>query len=149
MWLRLILSTAILYMLALGCGQEPEPPDPGDAVYAADFTPGRLVYATVSCDRFLTHAILSLSRRVHSFDLSVNLTDDCSRSGGGFAFGQVLVLGTYAATDTLVSFTPTSGATPPFTAGFDGTYMRVTLPARSDSLAATPIMLQLGPRQPF
>lgn len=139
-----------LALLALGgCATDPRAPDPGDALYAAGFTPGRLVYATINCDRFLTHAVMSLGRRAHEFDLSVNLYDDCTRAGGGFTYWEVLVLGTYTTDGSLVSLQPTSGATPPFTATFDGTFMRVSLPARTDSLAATPILLQLGPREAF
>jgi hypothetical protein len=141
-----LLAAAVL---ALGCSSEPSPPDPGDALYAAEFDPAILVYATPACDRFLNHGVLSLSRRVHSFDLSVNLFDDCSRAGGGFAFWEVLILGTYTYRDSVVRFTPTSGATPPFTAVFDGQYMRVTLPARSDSLGAAPVLIHLGPREAF
>ncbi len=148
MCIRIRLIASVLLGLG-GCATDPRAPDPGDALYAADFIPARLVYATINCDRMLTHAVISLSRRVHGFDLSVNLFDDCTKAGGGFTYWEVLVLGTYTTDGSLVSLHPTSGATPPFTATFDGNFMRVSLPARTDSLAATPILLQLGPREAF
>ena len=135
--------------VGLSCDTSTGPPDPGNASYAVEFTPGRLVYATLNCDRYVTHAVLSLGRRDRRFDLSTNLYDDCSRSGGGYAFWEVLILGHYTINDTLLAFIPESGATPPFAGSFDAAYVRLTLPARSDSLALTPIPLELGPKVPF
>ena len=149
MSIRASQSAALILGLVLSCNTSTGPTDPGDASYAVVFTPGRLVYATVNCDRFVTHAVLSLGRRDRGFDLSTNLYDDCSRAGGGFTFWEVLILGHYSMNDTLLAFTSESSTTPPFTGSFDGTYVRLTLPARSDSLAATPIGLELGPKVPF
>ena len=149
MSIRPLPTVALILGFGLSCDTSTGPPDPGDASYAVEFTPGRLVYATVNCDRFVTHAVLSLGRRDHGFDLSTNLYDDCSRAGGGYAFWEVLILGHYSMNDTLLTFTPESGATPPFTGSFDAAYVRLMLPARSDSLAPTPIALELGPKVPF
>lgn len=149
MSIRAFRFAVLIVGLGFSCDTTTGPPDPGDASYAVEFTPGRLVYATVNCDRFVTHAVLSLGRRDRGFDLSTNLYDDCSRAGGGYTFWEVLILGQYAMTDTLLAFTPESGATPPFTGSFDAEYVRLTLPARTDSLAATPIALELGPKLPF
>ena len=151
MSMRAFRSATLILALGLSpsCETSTGPPDPGNGSYAVVFTPGRLVYATVNCDRFVTHAVLSLGRVDRGFDLSTNLYDDCSRAGGGFTFWEVLILGHYFVNDTLLTFTPESGATPPFTGSFDANYVRLTLPARSDSLAITPIALELGPKVSF
>jgi hypothetical protein len=146
---RALVPAALMLGLGLSCDTSTGPADPGDASYAVEYTPGRLVSVTPSCDRFVTHAVLSLGQRNRGFDLSTNLYDDCSRTEGGFTFWEVLIIGHYSITDTLLAFTPESGATPAFTGTFDATHVRLTLPARSDSLAVTPITLELGPRTPF
>jgi hypothetical protein len=92
---------------------------------------------------------MSLGRRFHSFDLSINFTDDCSRSGGGYAFWEALILGDYTTTGREFVLIPDTTRMPRFPGTFDGTYVRFTLPANPDSLAPTPIEMQLGPRQPF
>lgn len=142
-------SLAVLSLVAFACDDATGPPDPGDASYAVVYDPGRLVYATVNCDRLLTHAVLSLGRRDRGFGLSINVVDDCSRAGGGFAFWEVLILGHYSVADTLLTFMPESSGTPQFSGAFDADYVRLTLPPRSDSLAPTPIAVELGPRVPF
>lgn len=146
--LRALPPAALIVGLTVSCSASTGP-DPGGAVYAVDYTPGRLVSATAGCDRFVTHAVLGLGRAERGFELSINLYDDCTRTGGGFEFWEVLVLGHYAIDDTLLAFTPESGATPPFTGAFDTTHVRLTLPPRPDSLAAAPIALELGPRMSF
>ena len=147
--IRALACATLILGLALSCDTSTGPPDPGDASYSVEYTPGRLVYATVNCDRFVVHSVLSLGRRDHGFDLSTNLYDDCTRAGGGYTFWEVLILGHYSVNDTLLTFTPESGATPPFTGSFDAAVVRLTLPGRSDSLAPTPIALELGNKTPF
>lgn len=142
------LATLTL-VLGLACDTAPQAPDPGDAIYSVAYTPGHLVYATYACDRLLTHAVLSLSRRVHGFDLSVNLVDDCTRVGGGFSFWEVLILGDYEVTDTSLTFTPDQASTPAFTGSFDARSLRLTLPPRADSLAPTPIDVEFESKTPF
>lgn len=114
---------------------------PADS-YADGFSPGILIYATVNCDRRLTHAVLSMNR-LGDFDLSINITDDCSRSGGGYGYGEVLILGSYTWADSNLHFTPEAGGTGPFPGTFDSDSVRLTLPPRTDSLAATQIQLHL------
>jgi hypothetical protein len=141
---------AVLGALALAsCDSPTAPLDPGDASYAVDYNPVRLVSTIAECDRLFTHAIVSLGRKGHSFSLSANFMDDCSRIGGGYAYWEVYFAGHYALVDTTVAFTPDPGLTPPFVGTFDGTYIRLTLPARPDSMALVPIPVQLGPKEPF
>lgn len=139
----------IFVVLGAACGTATGPLDPGDASYDVVYNPGRVVHATVNCDRAMTHAVIGMGRRDRGFDLSINLYDDCSRAGGGFTFWEVLILGHYTVTDTLLTFTPESGATPPFPGSFDAAHVRFTLPARSDSLAPTPIDMELGDKVSF
>lgn len=101
------------------------------------------------CDRYLSYAILSLGRRNQGFDLSINVMNDCTRAGGGWTYGEVYTSGHYSVTDSVLTFTPDPGRMPPFSGTFDATYVRLTLPVRSDSLALEPIPLQLGPKRPF
>ena len=143
------VAVAVALVAGSTCDSPTGLPDPGDASYAVVYDPGRLVYATLNCDRFVTHAVLSLGRRDRGFGLSVNLHDDCTRAGGGFAFWEVLILGRYAVSDSTLTFTPEAAGDPEFPGTFDARYVRVTLPARADSLAPTPIPMELGPRHPF
>jgi hypothetical protein len=129
-------------LVSAACGTHTEPiPEPADS-YAAEYDPGVLIYATVNCDRLLTHALLAMNR-LGDFDLSINIIDDCSRSGGGYGYGEVLILGTYTWADSTLQFTPATGGTGPFSGTFDSDSVRLTLPARTDSLAATPLQLHL------
>ena len=129
-------------LASVTCSTEAEPMlKPGDA-YADDFSPGVLIYATVNCDRRLTHAVLSMNH-LGDFDLSINITDDCSRSSGGYAYGEVLILGRYTWADSSLHFTPEAGGTGPFPGTFDSDSVRLTLPPRTDSLAATQFQLHL------
>jgi hypothetical protein len=139
----------ILVAVSTSCGTSTQPYDPGDASYSVVYTPARIVYATVNCDRYLSYGILSLGRRRSSFELSVNLTEDCTRAGGRWSYWEVLMFGHYAIADTVLTFTPDSARTPAFSGTFDAAYVRLTLPPRSDSLAPVPIPMQLGPRMPF
>lgn len=144
---RLTFCAAALLVLGPACRSSTGPPDPGGASYSVVYDPPRVVFATVNCDRSIPYAIISLGRG--DFGLSINIIEDCSRSGGGFSFGEVLILGSYSVRDTTLSFVPEEARTPPFSGSFDASYVRITVPARTDSLAATPILVELGPRQPF
>jgi hypothetical protein len=144
-----LLSAAAALSVCAGCESSTGPVDPGGASYSAGYAPGRLVYATLNCDRLLTYAILSLGRSRREFDLSVNIVEDCSRAGAGYAYWGVLILGDYMVTDSVLAFAPDSPSTPAFTGTFDGAYVTLELPVRSDSLAPTPVTVQLGPRAPF
>jgi hypothetical protein len=145
---RSLKAAAIATLVAIAsCNSSTGPPDPSGASYSRAFDPPRIVMATENCDRLLTYGILSLGEG--DFDLSVNLIDDCSRGGGGHDFWEVLILGQYTVRDTLLSFNPEVGKTPPFSGTFDAEYVRLELPPRPDSLSILPISLELGPRAPF
>ncbi len=147
---RYVLLASILAAVSATCRSSTAPAaDPGDASYSVSLTPPPVIYATSNCDRYLSYAILSLGRRLHDFSLSINVMNDCTRAGGTWTYGEVYIDGHYATADTALSFTPYPGRTAPFLGTFDATYVRLTLPARADSLALTPIALQLGPRMPF
>ena len=135
--------------MTVGCGSSTGPYDPGDASYSVAYNPARVVYATVNCDRYLSYGILSLGTRRSRFEFSLNLMDDCTRAGGTWTYWEVFFEGGYSVTDTLISFIPDSARTPRFTGSFDRSYVRLTLPARADSLAPMPIPMQLGPKMPF
>jgi hypothetical protein len=136
------VTTFILTLAALGCSTESEPPPEPAGTFSDAYDPGRLIYATVNCDRRLTYAILDMNH-LGDFDLSINVIDDCTRSGGGLGFGEVLMLGTYTRESSTLHFTPESGGTGSFQGTFDADSVRVTLPARTDSLAATDLQLRL------
>jgi hypothetical protein len=144
-----LVFAAVAVAVTTSCDSSTAPPDPGDASYSVALAPAPIIYATVNCDRYLSYAILSLGRRLRGFDLSINVMNDCTRAGGIWTYGEVYISGHYSVTDSVLIFTPDPGRTPPFAGTFDPTYVRLTLPARSDSLALTPIPLQLGPKMPF
>jgi hypothetical protein len=133
-------------VLALGSCRDTGPePDPSGTYSVAYPTPGPLIYSTTNCDRYLQYAITSLGRG--SFELSINVFEDCRRTGNGYASWEVLVLGRYTTVDTTLMFTPESPGTAPFPGTFDRSFIRLTVPARTDSLASTPIHIELGPKQ--
>ena len=149
-------AVAVSFLLAgfLGgsCGGDSTgifPLDPGDASYSTVYDPPRIVGTSPQCDRLMTYAIMSLGRRFHTFELSINLIDNCSRSGGGYTYWESLILGDYTSTGGQFVLIPDTTRMPRFAGTFDGTYVRFTLPANPDSLAPTPVEMQLGPRQPF
>jgi hypothetical protein len=144
-----LLFAAVVVAGTASCGSTTAPADPGDATYSVALTPPPVIYATVNCDRYLSYAILSLGRRLREFSLSINVMNDCTRAGGIWTYGEVYIEGHYATADTVLTFTPDPGRTAQFFGTFDATYVRLTLPARADSLALTPISLQLGPKMPF
>jgi hypothetical protein len=144
-----LVLAAVAVAVTASCESSTAPPDPGDASYSVALTPAPIIYATVTCDRYLSYAILSLGRRNRGFDLSINVMNDCTRGGGTWTYGEVYTSGHYTMTDSVLTFTPDPGRMPPFTGTFDATYVRIILPVRSDSLALAPIPLQLGPKMPF
>ena len=149
MTLRAVVFAAFGAVALASCDSTTAPQDPGNGSYAVGYDPARLVSSTADCDRLFTHAVMSLGREDHFFELSANFMDDCSRGGTGYAYWGIYFTGHYAMTDTTVTFTPDPGLTPPFTGTFDGLYIRAVLPARPDSMGAVPIPVQLGPKVPF
>ena len=100
-----------------------------------------MIYVLPNCDRYLQYAITSLGRGM--FELSMNVFEDCRRTNNGYSSWEVLVLGRYTTTDTTVHFTPDVSLTAPFLGTFDRSSMRITVPARPDSLAAVSIHIEL------
>lgn len=149
MRLRPLLSTAFLLCGVLACDDGMAPPDPGGASYSAEFDPGSIIYATINCDRLMTHAILSLGGpRTRGFDLSINITEDCTHAGGGYTYWEVLILGHYAVEGDELTFTPDSGSTPSFTGTYDFSHVSVTLPVHG-GLSVVPVDVVLGSKSPF
>jgi hypothetical protein len=143
------LLAAAVAAATISCDSGTAPGDPGDASYSVAPDPAPIIHATAICDRYLSYAILSLGRRVREFSLSINIMNDCTPGGGIWTYGEVYIEGDYAIAATALTFTPEPGRTPPFAGSFDGAFVRLTLPPRADSLGATPIPVQLGPRMPF
>ena len=140
---RSLFAAAVLALS--GCSDSGPQFDPSGTYSVAYPTPGPLIYAMPNCDRYLQYAITSLGRG--SFELSMNVFEDCRRTGNGYSSWEVLVLGRYTAADTTLMFNPQSPGTAPFPGTFDRSFIRLTVPARPDSLAATPIHIELGPKQ--
>jgi len=146
------LSVLIAVSLGASCGGDAaglSPLDPGDASYSHPFEPPRVVDSTAACTRLMTYAIMSFGRRYHEFALSINFIDNCSPSGGGYTYWESYIDGDYTAFGGQFELIPDTTKLPRFSGTFDGTYVRFTLPADPDSLAPTPVEMQLGPRQPF
>jgi hypothetical protein len=146
------LSLVLVAFTAASCEGEASgvvPLDPGDASYSHPFDPPRVVDSTAACTRLMTYAIMSFGRRFHEFALSINFIDNCSASGGGYTYWESYIDGDYTTTGRDFVLIPDTTKMPRFPGTFDGTYVRFILPANPDSLAPTPVEMQLGPRQPF
>lgn len=143
-WKAITRARALALLLA-ACDSQPDPA----GTYGTEYDPPVVIYATVNCDRLVPHAVLSLGGRVRDFDLSINVVEDCSRSGGGFSFWEVLLLGSYTVAGRTLAFTMDSATAPTFSALFDGTHVTLTLPPTIDSLAPVEVVLRVGPRSPL
>ena len=78
---RLVLA---LLLPLLACGTDPSNSTeaPFSADYSKGFEPPLLVAGPPGCDRLITYATLGLQRD-WMFDFSINVSDDCRRSGQG------------------------------------------------------------------
>ena len=139
----LVATTSLL----VGCGTNPEE-RLLEGTYAAAIDPPLVGYATLNCDRLIPHVSLAVNTQ-GGFDLSIDVTDDCSRAGGGISPFEVLKLGTYARVGPTLSFTPDGEAGPTFTGHIEGQYVRLTLPAEFEGLAPNDLELRIGPRSPL
>jgi hypothetical protein len=131
----------------VGCGDsgtEPKQPDPSGTYSEAYSTPGPLIYSTTTCDRYLQYAITSLGQG--AFELSMNVFEDCRRTGNSYSSWEVWIRGTYTTADTTLAFTPVTPGTAPYAGTFDDTSMRITVPPRPDSLSGSPIPIELVKR---
>ena len=142
--LRVLVITSALIS---GCSTEPEE-RPIEGTYVADYDPPLVGYATLNCDRLISYVFLAVNT-VGGFDLSMSVTDDCSRVGGSVTSFEVLKLGTYARVGPALSFTPDGEAAPAFTGQLEGEYVRLTLPADFEALAPNDLELRVGPRLPL
>jgi hypothetical protein len=119
-----MLRWAAIGVLA-SCGTEPDD-RPILASYAGSYDPARLISATVNCDRLVSHVVLELGNE-GVFELSINVVDDCTRAGGGFAFSEVYRLGTYARQGSALAFTPDGENTPAFSGTLEPTAIVLVL----------------------
>lgn len=142
--LRVLVITSALIS---GCGTEPDE-RPVEGTYVGNYDPPLVGYATLNCDRLITYVLLAVNT-VGGFDLSISVTDDCSRVSGGVTSFEVLKLGTYARVGPTLSFTPDGEAAPAFTGQIEGEYVRLTLPAEFEELAPNDLELRVGPRSPL
>ena len=134
-----ILPLAVWGLLA-GCGTEPND-RPELSFFAVGYEPGQLISATETCDHLVTHVLLVLST-AETFELSANVQDDCTRSGGDLGDGQVFRLGTYTRQASTLSFTSDSASQPEFAGTREtGAIVLVFLPGL-DSLAS-PVELRV------
>jgi hypothetical protein len=129
------------------CGTEPDDA-PLAGMYVGDYEPSRLVSTTLDCDRLVSYALLAVNT-LEDFDLSLSVTDDCSRAGGGFAFFEVLKLGKYTRQGSTLVFTPDSEPTAEFNGELEGEFVRLTLPPGFGNLAPNQVELRVGPRSPL
>jgi len=128
-----------------GCGDagtQPGQPDPSGTYSVPYPTPGPLIYALPNCDRYLQYAIIDLGQG--TFDLSMNVFEDCRRTGNGYDHWMVEVFGRYTVADTTVTFTPAAPGMGLFPGTFSEGSMRITVPARPDSLSRVPIYIELA-----
>jgi hypothetical protein len=136
------LGFAILYLAIWGqlaaCGTEPDD-RLAQFLYAVGYEPPQVISTTEECDHLVTHVLLVLSE-AGSFELSTNVQDDCTRTGGGFADGEVFRLGTYTRQGPTLSFTSDGAALPEFSGTLD-TEAIVFLPGL-DSLSS-PVSLRV------
>lgn len=140
------LRTLVILSLVCGCGTEPEV-RPLEGTYAAAYDPGVVGYATETCDRLISHVVLSLTTQ-GTFDLSINVVDDCSRGGGGVSSFEVLEPGTYSRLGPTLSLTLEGETTAALTGQLIDEYMRLTLPADFEALAPNHLELRLDPVTP-
>jgi hypothetical protein len=134
-------------LLGGGCGTGPED-RLLEGSYVASYDPPLVGYATLNCDRLITYAFLAVNS-LGGFDLSISVTDDCSRVGGGLSSFEVLKLGTYTRHGATLSFTPDRETASVFTGHLEGEYVRLTLPAEFEALAPNDLELLVGPRLPL
>jgi hypothetical protein len=132
----------------VNCGTEPDLPQLQSGKYDASYYPNLPVTnRTPSCDRLLSRALLVIGTD-HFFELSVNVIDDCTRSGGGFSYFDLGLSGGYyvdGPQGTEVTFLPNKDA-PAFPGTVAGEYFTVWLPPEL-GLGPSPVEVRAGPRE--
>lgn len=137
---------AILALLAGSCTTEPELPSLQGS-YSTAYSPPRVVGVSGPCDRMVSYAILSMGDQGH-FGLSINIIDDCTRSEGGYSYGEIYTQGDYAREDSVVTFVTDRSDGTRFEGEVAGDYVTLAVP-QALGVAPVRILLHLGPRQPF
>lgn len=153
---RKLLAIGLLGVTFTACSSSTGP-DPSEASYSGVFDPPRLALATENCDRFLTGATLILGDdtgvqnefAAGYFELSVDLTDDCSPGGGETSTWREVISGEYAFTDSTLVFGSPLTSFPEFSATFDEQFVRLELPPHQAWPALTSVTIELGPREPL
>jgi hypothetical protein len=130
----------------VSCGTDPDLQRLPDGQYETEYDPPLLTRSTPGCDRMLSRAFLVISAR-GTFELSINVIDDCSRGGQGFSYFGILRSGGYYLDGSGLTFTPNAGA-PTFAGVLDGQYIRMVLPSALE-LAASDLEVRVGPRTTF
>lgn len=143
------LTAAIAFTISTmgltACGTSPVLPEPGPARYSATFLPAVLVGDRDGCVRHVGSARLDLDGPSGgSFDLVVDVTEDCTRGTGGFEAWQIGIAGEYQVVGDQVRFVTNDGATPTFLGRLRADGLTLSLPVRADSLGLVPVALPLG-----
>lgn len=139
---RYLFAPVVIFVAA--CSTEPNPQDvPG--TYGVTYDPPLLASATLTCDRLIPHAVLSMTQ-LGEFDLSISLVDDCSRGGGGSSPSEVHMVGFYGLQAARLSFTPETSTAPLFTGTLEGDFVRLNLPP-AVGIAIIDVEVRVGPRQ--
>lgn len=126
-----------------GCGTEPDGEHLAVTTYHTDFDPPQPAGATTNCDRMILRALLILTEH-GNFELSINVIDDCTRSGEGFDSFEVYRFGDYTRQGNSLVFVPDPN-TPGFPATLDGEFIVLRLPP-SLGLSSFDLELRIGPR---
>ncbi len=130
----------------VGCGTGPDLERLPDGLYHTDYDPPRLASSTNTCDRMVPRVLLVVSER-GTFELSINVIDDCSRGGDGFTFFEVYRNGGYFRNGDALVFAPHTSA-PRFPGTLDGESIELRLPPALE-LAPLSLSLRIGPRAPL
>lgn len=153
---RRVLAIGLLVATFSACSSSTGP-DPSRASYSGVFDPPYLALATENCDRFLTGATLILGDdtgvqnefAAGYFELSVDLTDDCSRGGGETNTWREVISGEYNFVESTLVFGSPLTTFSEFSGTFDEQFVRLELPPRQEWPALTSVTLELGPREPL
>ncbi len=140
------LWSIVVAVSVVSCGTDPDLQRLPNGQYETGYDPPMLTRSTPGCDRMLSRALLVISAR-GTFELSINVIDDCSREGQGFSYFEILRSGGYYLDGSGLTFTPNAGA-PTFAGVLDGQYIRMLLPSALE-LAASDLEVRVGPRTTF
>jgi hypothetical protein len=136
----------IVAALLASCGTGPDIERLEDGVYDRDYDPPPVTRMLPGCDRLLSRVFLVISSR-GSFELGINVIDDCSRSGKGFSYFGVSRNGGYYVDGSELTFLANTG-TSGFSGFLEGEYIRLLLPPALE-LALSELEVRVGPRSDF